>query len=537
MLGFGPDELPDRIEEWQKLTEAQDREPAFAALRAHSGPNGTCAQEMHVRCKDGSLKRLAVRGGLLDGTDGSPQRLVGTATDITSWTQGQGDAELQRVSERLQVATRAANLGIWDWDVVRDEVTWDDGMYRLYGVRKGDFHGAYDAWAKVLAPEDLERATANVQAALHGQRQLAMEFRVVWPDGSVHFIGAAGQTFRDGNGRPVRMVGVNYDMTEYRLAEQKLRWSEEQLRLLLDSTPEGFFGIDLQGQCTFCNAASLRLLGYQRPAELVGRDMDTLLAYQCLDGRPYPKEECPIVESLLTASPVVERHDVFRRKDGTSFPAEYGAFPLIREGRHVGAVVTFRDISERKRVEDALHERQRELEEAQRLANVGSWVWDVEPDVVTWSKQLYLDTGRDPTLPAPSYRKELPELYLPESWARLKAAVERALQTGAPYELQLQQHAPAGGEPRWIAARGEVVRDGCGRIVKLRGTSQDITERKAIEDEIRALNADLERRVAARTPISRRPPIGCARRARPPKRPTEPRAPFWPTCRTRSGRR
>ena len=132
------------------------------------------------------------------------------------------EEELRKVSERLQLATSAASIGIWDWDVINDELVWDDAMYRLYGIRKEDFSGAYEAWAKSLAPEDFERANVEVQAALRGEQEFADEYRIVWPDGSIHFTKAAAQTFRDEAGRPLRMVGVNYDITGRKLAEEQV---------------------------------------------------------------------------------------------------------------------------------------------------------------------------------------------------------------------------------------------------------------------------------------------------------------------------
>ena len=130
--------------------------------------------------------------------------------------------ELRRVSERLQLATSAARIGIWDWDIEKDELVWDDAMYGLYGVRKEDFSGAYEAWEKTLAPEDLDRAKAALQSALRGESEYAPQFRVVWPDGSLHFIKAAAQIVRDERGQPVRMVGLNYDITEQTLSDERI---------------------------------------------------------------------------------------------------------------------------------------------------------------------------------------------------------------------------------------------------------------------------------------------------------------------------
>ena len=126
-----------------------------------------------------------------------------------------------------------------------------------------------------------------------------------------------------------------------------------------------------------------------------------------------------------------------------------------------GWVTVVVDITERKRAEESLRQKERELLEAQRLAEVGSWHWDVRNDVVTWSEELYRIAGLDPKLPAPSY-KEIPQFYTPESWERLQRAVEKALRTGTPYELDLEIIRPD-GTTRWIRTRGEVVGDTTGR--------------------------------------------------------------------------
>ena len=141
-----------------------------------------------------------------------------------------------------------------------------------------------------------------------------------------------------------------------------------------------------------------------------------------------------------------------------------------------------RDLEERRRAEEALRRREAELKEAQRVASVGSWEWEVQTDIVTWSEELYHIAGRDPRDALPIY-KEHRQIYTRESWARLQPAVERALKTGLAYELDLELVRPD-GTTRWIAARGEAERDGTGRIARLRGTGQDITERKRAEHQI-----------------------------------------------------
>jgi PAS domain S-box-containing protein len=168
-----------------------------------------------------------------------------------------------------------------------------------------------------------------------------------------------------------------------------------------------------------------------------------------------------------------------------SFAGYIGACFDVTEFRRADAE---RD-TERKAVEESLRRKEMELKESQRLAGVGSWRWEPDTDTVVWSDELYRITGRDPGSPAVNY-KEHAQLYTPESWDRLRRAVESALLTGAPYEIVLEMIRP-GGTHRWIMGRGEAQRDSAGKVVRLRGTVQDITERKLAEEALSRVNGRL----------------------------------------------
>ncbi|TMA81767.1 MAG: PAS domain S-box protein, partial [Deltaproteobacteria bacterium] len=145
-----------------------------------------------------------------------------------------------------------------------------------------------------------------------------------------------------------------HDITDRKSAEQPLSHSEELVRLILDSTAEAIFGCDPEGTCLFSNRAAARLLGYDDPAELVGKNMHALEHHTRVDGTPYPIEECPIYIGFQKGQGVHRDDEVYWRKDGTSFPVEFWSHPIFRDGRTLGAVITFIDITERKQAEEAL---------------------------------------------------------------------------------------------------------------------------------------------------------------------------------------
>jgi formate hydrogenlyase transcriptional activator len=130
--------------------------------------------------------------------------------------------------------------------------------------------------------------------------------------------------------------------------------SERRVRLMLDSAAEAICACDSTGTCLFANCSAARILGYGDPAELLGRNLHSLEHHTRKDGTPYPIEECPIYMGFQKGESVHRDDEVYWRKDGTSFPVEYWSHPIVREGRTIGAVITFIDITERKETEEAL---------------------------------------------------------------------------------------------------------------------------------------------------------------------------------------
>ena len=151
-----------------------------------------------------------------------------------------------------------------------------------------------------------------------------------------------------------RTAELQQEISVRELTEAALRASDDRTRLLLDSTAEAIYGLDLEGRCTFCNSAVLRILGYNDAGQLLGRNMHATMHHTRADGRPYLESECGITRASRSGVPAHVDDEVLWRADGTSFPAEYWSYPVRRNDVVVGAVVTFFDITERRRSEQAL---------------------------------------------------------------------------------------------------------------------------------------------------------------------------------------
>jgi PAS domain S-box-containing protein len=280
---------------------------------------------------------------------------------------------------------------------------------------------------------------------------------------------------------------MNFGIPSERVADGLLRSVADSLPLLV-----WISGTDKR--CTYFNKPWLTFTGRPLEAEIGDGWADGVHAadlQQCLATyvRAFDRREPVTMEYRLRRNDgeyrwVLDNAAPLFDADG-SFAGYIGACFDITE-RMLGMVV---DITERKDAEESLRRKEKELKEAQRLAGVGSWQWDRKTGTVVWSEELYRIAGRDSSLPAVSYA-EHPQLYPGESWDRLRDAVDQALHTGAPYELVLRM-VRGDGTDRWVTARGEVQLDAAGDIAGLRGTVQDITERKRAEEAVSSINGRL----------------------------------------------
>jgi formate hydrogenlyase transcriptional activator len=282
-------------------------------------------------------------------------------------------------------------------------------------------------------------------------------------------------------------MSLSEDSTMRTWAEEALQNSEERIRLILDSATEAICGCDSKGTCLFSNPSAARILGYDDPAELIGKNMHALEHHTRKDGTPYPLEECPIYIGFQEGKSVHRDDEVYWRRDGTSFPVEYWSHPVVRDGRTLGAVITFIDITERKQAEAALRKSERELRTT--IETIPAFVVSALPDgSVDFLSQSLLD-----------YTGLSGEQWLGWGWRDIAhpedadRAVNKwrvALASGEPLEVEVR-YRRADGKYRWYLGRQVPLRDDKGNIVKWYGTLHDIEDRKEAEAALRKSEREL----------------------------------------------
>lgn len=262
-------------------------------------------------------------------------------------TRNRAFMQLRAAEEQYRMLFYANSQPMWVFDrhTLRF-LTVNDAAIRHYGYSLKEF---LSMTVRDIRPQDeIQRylAAVNPEPKRLSNRELCKHRK---KDGTVIDVEVSSQTttFRAVEAELV----LAHDVTAQRRAESEVRAGKEQLQLLLNSTAEAIYAIDVEGTCTLCNAACLRLLGYDHESEMLGKPVHDLIHHTRTDGQPYPVEEC-MIHRQSVATHITD--EVFWRADGTCFPAEYWSYPILQDGAVVGSVITFFDITERMKAEEQL---------------------------------------------------------------------------------------------------------------------------------------------------------------------------------------
>jgi len=419
------------------------------------------------------------------------------------------ERELHRALARMDLATKAGQMGVSTWELSTGKLTWNDRMFDLFGI-PSDVAPTYETWRKVVHPEDLPQTELLLDNMLRGKAVFDTEFRIVLPDGTVRHVRAAARVETDHEGTPQYVTGLSWDITGQRQEEAALKKREEQVRLLLNSMGEAIYGIDLHGNCTFANPSCAKMLGYPDVQTLLGKNMHNLIHHSYPGGRPMAVEDCKIYRAFREGKGEHVDDEVLWRADGTWFPAEYWSYPQIADGKVDGAVVTFVDITERKEAEALLATERQRLLNILEGTNVGTWEWNIQTGETTFNERWAAIIGYQLSELAPVSIATWGKVVHPDDLKVSGDLLEKHFKGElAYYECELRMR-HKNGSWVWVLDRGKVITwTDDGKPLVMSGTHQDISVRKQAEKEREALIANLEKAISDVKKLSGMLPI-CA---------------------------
>lgn len=288
--------------------------------------------------------------------DGTPKQLFGIVSDITE--SNETEKKLAAVAQRLKLATESAELGVWDWDVVSNAMIWDERMLQLYGLTPETFPGGFEAWLQGLHPEDRAKTVAECEAALSGQKKWDTTFRIIRPNGVVRYVKAYGSVIFDADNRPLRMLGVNQDITERVLGEIESQETKAILRAAMDQSSAGIAIADApDGNLRYVNDAGLLIRGGTRETIVNSVGIEQYVkAWRLydLDGKELNPDEIPLVRAIRYGE-VNKREFLIRRDHCEDRIVLANAAPIKdQNGEITAGVVVFSDLTEQRNMEKKL---------------------------------------------------------------------------------------------------------------------------------------------------------------------------------------
>jgi PAS domain S-box-containing protein len=383
---------------------------------------------------------------------------------------------LRESEERLRLTLEAINDGLWDWNITTGNAVFSPRWYSMLGFEPYELAQNYDSWRSLVHPEDIDRAEREINAHIASGEGYAIEIRMLTKAGSWRWVLTRGRVVeRDADGHPIRMVGTHSDITDRKRAEEALRESQQMLKLVLDTIPARVFWKNLDSNYLGCNRPFVLDAGLQSPEEIIGRnDFEMGWAEQA---ELYRSDDRLVME---TGRPKLGYEEPQTTPDGGRIWVRTNKVPLLdTEGRIKGVLGTYEDITEGKRIEEAL----RTSETKYRIVadNTYNWEYWVSPEgqFLYTSPSCQMVTGY-----AASEFETGPELLLrivhPDDLPHFEAHLRPDQIRSEPLGLECRI-IHRDGTTRWIGHDCQPVFDARGRFLGRRGSNRDITDRKQTE--------------------------------------------------------
>lgn len=481
MLGFTEEELQKRT--FRDLSFPEELRKDIAHIKRLIGKeiNVYKTEKRYLR-KDGQTIWGSLTVTPNFGDDGHFLYNVAIIEDITR--RKMAEEALQIANERLEMATEVSNLGIWDFDLINNSIYWDDKIYEIYGLDPGQPPPSIPNWLQMVYPDDQHYIDKALKEINTKAGKYDLEFRIVRPDGEVRWIEAVGQLFKNIQGKPVRMVGVNNDITSRKKAEEELFASKIKLETAIESMTDAVVITDDLGHFVQFNESFATFHKFKTKEECsryLTYFIDTFEGYN-LKGELITMDEWPISRALRGEMGRNLEFILHRKDTDDRWIASY-SFAPIRDvnGQISGAVMAGRDITERQQAEEALRISEERYRNIYESAVIG--IYRTTPD----GKILMAN----PTLVKLLGFESLEELKL----RNLEEEGFEGKESRDEFRRKLEKEGTVTGlESVWKTSDGRLVfvnenarafYNDIGEVLYYEGTIEDISERKMMERHLR----------------------------------------------------
>ncbi len=485
IYGVARADFHGRDTDWTARLHPEDRAAAIASMaEIAAGLDEFDRTFRIIRASDGTVRYVHSRGTTQRDAAGLLLQIIGTERDVTAEREVVDQTEA--LNERLRLALRSSHYGVWELDLADDRLTWDDRMFELYDLSRANFDGSRSRWAARIHPDDRPTAEGYFRRVISGEvPSYDTEFRIIRPDGSIRHIEAHGHVHRNSEGRALRLVGLNRDITAEKKLQQDLELAEQRWQLALEGTNDGVWDWDMAGGDLYHDERWARMLGYE-PAEIPNdygawerlvhpEDLASCkaAAHAHYDGRTlFYQHEHRMRAKTGEWKWILDRGKVVRRSS---------------DGRPLRMVGTHTDITARKELEERLRRTEALNAQVSRIALIGGWELNIETGEVHWDEGTRrLHEIADDFQPSET---NVEQFFPNGGLDQLRAARAMTTPSAPTYEIEIP-FLTARGRNLWVRVLGQVeFRDD--RALYVYGAIQDVTARHESEQSRRELESQL----------------------------------------------
>lgn len=441
----------------------------YASVRALKEQTTVIGVEMGIVKYDGQVTWLSVSAAPI------PLEQYGVAIAYIDITERKIIEEaLQRSEARLAEAQQLARLGFWEWNLISGEEHCSKEIWQILGLSEEKTVFTHELFERAIYFADSSTVLDAFEQAITENKCYDLVFRIVRPDNTIHYIHALGRLIRDVKGKIQRFIGTAQDITDRKLAEEKVRKSEEKLSAITTNAPAYIYEIDREGKILFVNRV------YE------GLTCQDVVGTSLIDWFP-PEHRTSIqatIAKVFASGQLQSIEYTISNSQGTirSYTTQIAPIKIGDEFNSI--VLIANDFTERKQMEEALRESQTRLAEAQRIAHVGNWIWYIKTNDVVWSDEVYRIFGTEPQKFSATYQNFLDYAH-PSDRHLVQGAINEALYEKKPYSID-HRIVLSDGSIHFVHEQAEIAFDDRNESVQLIGIIQDITERKLAEEALRA---------------------------------------------------
>ncbi len=423
---------------------------------------------------------------------GNPLYVIGTEQDIT---EKHHLLEQLKKSEALyKEAEILGRMGSWSWNVKENRLYWSDEIYRLYDLEPQSVEVTFDLFKSYIHPEDFAYATQSIQEAFKTLK-LDYTYRILLPDGDIRYIHSIGDVKTDAEGNPDIFIGSAHDVTEKQLLIEQIEESRELYKQALSIAKIGNWTWDVKTDVVFWDEQIYRNFGMEPFTNTEPITFDLYMSF--IPDSEKQKVQQHVAESLKTKKGYEFIHKVVTETGEEKYLLSKGEVLLDENGDIYKLLGTAQDVTEREKLIEKLQRSEALYKQAQAIAHLGNWIFDVAENKLYWTDELYRIYGMHPQTEGLTWDRFM-EFVLPEDRQLVSAFADEALKNGNPFEMY-HRNILSDGTVKTVHVKGEGVINDEGMVYQLYGTTQDVTEQQKIEQQLRE-NQNFIQKIADATP-------------------------------------